>query len=211
MVLTRSGVTVRVRSERNITNLFPTFILLIFLFLLPFVCLFVFFFRGKEQVWSHKDIIGTLELCALLLFCFETDATVSCDTLGPLRDLVFGAWDEVPADCAQNRGGGWCNDNNSAECAVHSNLNGIYPRCGKETLAAIHWRNLDSTSAERSAPTSTEMKIRPVEFMCVAWSQHIWYVHLLNQCCFRKIKKWFCDKKTPIIFFNLFNSRCSDF
>ena len=102
------------------------------------------------------------------MFCFETDATVSCDTLGPLRDLVFGAWDEVPADCAQNRGGGWCNDNNSAECAVHSNLEGIYPLFGKETLAAIHWRNLDSTSAERSAPTSTEMKIRPVEFMRVA-------------------------------------------
>ena len=68
------------------------------------------------------------------MFCFETDATVSSDTLGPLRDLVFGAWDEVLADCAQNRGGSWWNDNSSAECAVHSNLNGIYPRCGKETL-----------------------------------------------------------------------------
>ena len=33
---------------------------------------------------------------------------------------------------------------------------------------AEHWGKLDSTSAERSAPTSTEMKIRPVEFMRVA-------------------------------------------
>ena len=178
---------VRAQHNKPLCYLYFTYFLTSFV---PFVCLFVcFFFRGKEQVWSHKDIIGTLELCALLLFCFETDATVSCDTLGPLRDLVFGAWDEVPADCAKNRGGGWCNDNNSAECAVHSNLEGIYPLFGKETLAAIHWRNLDSTSAERSAPTSTEIKIRPVEFMRVAWSLHLWYVHLLNQCCFRKNRK----------------------
>ena len=33
---------------------------------------------------------------------------------------------------------------------------------------AEHWKDLDSTSAERSAPTSTKMKIRPVEFMRVA-------------------------------------------
>ena len=33
---------------------------------------------------------------------------------------------------------------------------------------AEHWKNLISTSAERSAPTSTKMKIRPVEFMRVA-------------------------------------------
>ena len=102
------------------------------------------------------------------MFCFETDASVSSDSLSPLRDLVFGTWDKIPADCAQNRGGGWWYDNSSAECAVLSNLNGIYPRCGKETLAAIHWGNLDSANAERSAPTSTEMKIRPVEFMHVA-------------------------------------------
>nr|XP_058956427.1 angiopoietin-related protein 7-like [Pocillopora verrucosa] len=96
------------------------------------------------------------------------NASVSSDSLGPLRDHNFGTWDKVPADCAQNKGGGWWYDNSSAECAVWSNLNGVYPRCGKETLAAIHWGNLDSTSAKRSAPTSTEMKIRPVEFMHVA-------------------------------------------
>ena len=32
---------------------------------------------------------------------------------------------------------------------------------------AEHWKDLDSTSAERSAPTWT--KIRPVEFMRVSW------------------------------------------
>ena len=135
------------------------------------------------------------------MFCFETDATVSCDTLGPLRDLVFGAWDEVPADCAQNRGGGWWNDNSSAECAVHSNLNGIYPRCGKETLAAIHRRNLDSTSAERSASTSTEMKIRPVN-LC-AWLEVYMYdmcICLINAVLEKK-QEVILRQKTPINFF----------
>ena len=47
---------------------------------------------------------------------------------------------------------------------LSSNLNGIYPRCRKETWADIHWRKLDPNKPERSAPTSTEMKIRPVDF-----------------------------------------------
>ena len=103
----------------------------------------------------------------LFLFCFETDATVSNDSLGPHKGFVFGTWDKVPAGCAQQIGGGWWYDSSITQCAVSSNLNGIYPRCGKETLAAIHWGYLER-SAKRSAPTSTEMKIRPVEFMRVA-------------------------------------------
>ena len=102
------------------------------------------------------------------MFCFETDATVSSDSLGPHKGFVFGTWDKVPAGCAQKIGGGWWYDSSITECAVSSNLNGIYPRCGNETLAAIHWGKLDSTSAKRSTPKSTEMKIRPVEFMCGA-------------------------------------------
>ena len=101
------------------------------------------------------------------LFCFETDATVSNDSLGPHKGFVFGTWDKVPAGCAQKLGGGWWYDSSITECAVSSNLNGIYPRCGKETLAAIHWGYLER-SAKRSALTSTEMKIRPAEFMHVA-------------------------------------------
>nr|XP_058957538.1 angiopoietin-related protein 7-like [Pocillopora verrucosa] len=95
------------------------------------------------------------------------DATVSNDSLGPHKGFVFGTWDKVPAGCAQQIGGGWWYDSSITQCAVSSNLNGIYPRCGKETLAAIHWGYL-GRSAKRSAPTSTEMKIRPVEFMRVA-------------------------------------------
>ena len=93
---------------------------------------------------------------------FRKDAIVSSDSFGPHRDLGFGTWDKVPADFSQNIGGGWWYDNSSAECAVRSNLNGIYPRCGKETLAAIHWGHLDSTCAGRSASTSTGMKMRPI-------------------------------------------------
>ena len=93
---------------------------------------------------------------------YRKDAIVSSDSLSPHRDLGFGTWDKVPADFSQNIEGGWWYDNSSAECAVRSNLNGIYPHCGKETLAAIHWGNLDSTCAERIASTSTGMKIRPI-------------------------------------------------
>ena len=130
--------------------------------------IFFFLFYVKQQGRYYKDTIRTLELCEFLLFCFETDATVSNDSLGPHKDSSFGTWDKVPAGCTQKIGGGWWYDSSITECAVSSNLNGIYPRCGKETLAAIHWGKLDSTSAKRSTPKSTEMKIRPVEFMCGA-------------------------------------------
>ena len=189
------------RHKKLLTNL----ILFIYLFIYLF-----FLFCGKQQVWNYKDTTRTLELCRFLLFCFETDATVSNDSLGPHKGFVFGTWDKVPAGCAQQIGGGWWYDSSITQCAVSSNLNGIYPRCGKETLAAIHWGYL-GRSAKRSAPTSTEMKIRPVEFMRVAWILLTWNVHLLNRCCLQKSRSSLCDNKTPITFFNLFTSRLLDF
>ena len=63
----------------------------------------------------------------------------------------------------EKRGGGWWYGR-SNDCAVWSNLNGIYPYCRKETWADIHWKNLDPNNPKGSAPTSTEMKIRPVDF-----------------------------------------------
>ena len=176
LVLTRS----RVWSECDIRN-----------FLLTLFYLFIYlFFYGKQQVWNYKDTIRTLELCCFLLFCFETDATVSNDSLGPHKGFGFGTWDKVHAGCTQKIGGGWWYDSSITECEVSSNLNGIYRRCGKGTLAAIHWGYLDG-SAENSAPASTEMKIRPVEFMRVAWIILTWNVHVLNRCCLQKIKKQF--------------------
>ena len=186
LVLTRS----RVWSECHIRN-----------FLLTLFYLFFFsFFYGKQQVWNYKDTIRTLELCGFLLFCFETDATVSNDSLGPHKGFVFGTWDKVPAGCAQNIGGGWWYDSSITECVVSSNLNGIYPRCGNETLAAIHWGKLDSTNAKRSTPESTEMKIRPVEFMCGAWILRTWNVYLLNWRCLEKSRSSLCDRKHRLLF-----------
>ncbi|XP_066015350.1 angiopoietin-related protein 7-like isoform X5 [Pocillopora verrucosa] len=92
-----------------------------------------------------------------------TDATVSSDSLDPHKDLNFGTWDRDPANCTLKRGGGWWYGR-SSNFAVSSNLNGIYPRCRKETWADIHWNKLDPNNPKGHAPTSTEMKIRPVDF-----------------------------------------------
>ena len=119
--------------------------------------------RKTTNYSREKGVIRILELCKFLLFCFETDATVSFDSLGPHRNLVFGTWDREPVNCAQRSGRGWWYGN-SIKCAVLSNLNGIYPRCGRNTSAEIHWAKLDLTSAKDNAPSSTEMKIRPVDF-----------------------------------------------
>ena len=85
------------------------------------------------------------------------------DSLNPHKDLNFGTWDRDPANCTQKRGGGWWYGR-SSKCAVSSNLNGIYPHCRNETWADIHWRELDPNNPKGNAPTSTEMKIRPVDF-----------------------------------------------
>ena len=140
-------------------KLLTNHILFVFLIFHLFIYLF---FNGKQPFLNCKDTIRTLELCGFLLFCFETDATVSNDSLGPHKGFGFGTWDKVHAGCTQKIGGGWWYDSSITECDVSSNLNGIYPRCGKETLAAIHWGHLDSTCAGRSASTSTGMKIRPI-------------------------------------------------
>ncbi|RMX49529.1 hypothetical protein pdam_00021165 [Pocillopora damicornis] len=47
---------------------------------------------GTETV-KYKRYLGNI-----------INATVSSDSHGPLRHLIFGAWDEVLTDCAQNRG-----------------------------------------------------------------------------------------------------------
>lgn len=111
--------------------------------------------RKTTSYSREKAVIRILELCEFLLFCFETDATVSNDSLGPHKGFGFGTWDKVHAGCTQKIGGGWWYESSITECVVSSNLNGIYPRCGNETLAAIHWGKLDSTNAKRSTPEST--------------------------------------------------------
>lgn len=83
------------------------------------------------------------------------------DSLGRHRGSAFGTWDRDPADHGQERGGGWWYRSRSAS----SNLNGIYSRCGKVTIGNIFWSRLDPRSAAITAPTSTEMKIRPVDFL----------------------------------------------
>ncbi|CAH3162305.1 unnamed protein product, partial [Pocillopora meandrina] len=118
---------------------------------------------GNETAKYRLYIGNITKLCEFLLFCFETDATVSSDSLGPHRNLVFGTWDRDPVDCAQRGGRGWWYGS-GIKCAVLSNLNGIYPRCGRKTSPKIHWAKLNRTSAEGNAPSSTEMKIRPVDF-----------------------------------------------
>lgn len=93
-----------------------------------------------------------------------TNATVCPDSLSQHNNFDFGIWERGPADRVQKRGVGWWYDE-GRENAVHSNLNGIYPLCGSETAADIHWGHLaPKRGAAGSAPKSSEMKIRPVDF-----------------------------------------------
>ena len=135
------------------------------MFKLSFVlslCLFGCFpFCDKHQAWGSKEVILILKLCKF--FFLGRDATVLFDYLIPQRDLIFGTWDRDPDNCARKRGGGWWYGIGK-DWAVRSNLNGVFPRCGNETLADIHWGELVLTSAKGSAPT-TEMKIRPLDFL----------------------------------------------
>ena len=111
---------------------------------------------GRQKYYLDPNIME-------FFFSFQGDATVSSDSLNPHKDLNFGTWDRDPANCTLKRGGGWW-FGRSSDCAVSSNLNGIYPHCQKETWADIHWRELDPNNPKGNAPTSTEMKIRPVDF-----------------------------------------------
>ena len=95
----------------------------------------------------------------LLFFCFETDETVTSDSFGLHRNFAFGTWDRYPHDCDEKRGGGWWYSD--TDCAVWSNLNGIY--FDNKTSRAIFWANLGA-APEESIPKSAEMKIRSVDF-----------------------------------------------
>ena len=92
-------------------------------------------------------------------FCFETDETVTSDSFGLHRNFAFGTWDRYPHDCDEKRGGGWWYSDTN--CAVWSNLNGIY--FDNKTSRAIFWAELGA-APEESIPKSAEMKIRSVDF-----------------------------------------------
>ena len=94
------------------------------------------------------------------MVCFGTDETVISDSLGGHRDFPFGTWDRDPLNCDEKRGGGWWYID--ANCAVWSNLNGLY--FDNKTSRAIYWSKL-GTIPEESIPKSAEMKIRPVDFV----------------------------------------------
>ena len=108
-------------------------------------------------------------LSLLLLLLLLVDATVH-DSLEYHNGSSFGTRNKVNEHCAHNILGGWWYVN-STECAVWSNLNGAYQHCGKENKTTarvwakqtIHWGNLAVTARE-SAPMTTEMKIKLVDF-----------------------------------------------
>ena len=86
--------------------------------------------------------------------------TVSQDSLSHLKGLKFGTFDKHHAgpQCASKSGGGWWYD---GKCAGRSNLNAVYNDDGS---AKISWARLVPDSAVDSAPKTTEMKIRPMNF-----------------------------------------------
>lgn len=97
------------------------------------------------------------------------NATVH-DSLEYHNGSSFGTRDKVNEHCVHNISGGWWYVN-STECPVLSNLNGAHQHCGKENKTTarvwakkkIHWGNLAVTARE-SAPMTSEMKIKPVDF-----------------------------------------------
>ena len=89
---------------------------------------------------------------------FSADATAS-DSLRDHNGSKFRTWDEKHSICPEKEGGSWWFPEN---CAIHSNLNGIYNYESKEN-GKIHWGKLDCGDAART-PKTTEMKIRPAGF-----------------------------------------------
>ena len=126
-------------------------------------CCFSSFWLRQTKTLGLLTCYTDFENTQIPLSHFGTDATVSFDSLGGHNYFDFGTWDRDSVDCTQKRGGGWWYG--KSKCAVWSNLNGIYPCCGNETGANIHWDKLVSTSPKGGAPTSTEMKIRLVDFL----------------------------------------------
>nr|XP_058940181.1 angiopoietin-related protein 7-like [Pocillopora verrucosa] len=97
------------------------------------------------------------------------NATVH-DSLEYHNGSSFGTRDKVNEHCVHNISGGWWYVK-STECAVLSNLNGAHQHCGKENKTTarvwaeqkIHWGDLAVTAGE-TAPTTSEMKIKTVDF-----------------------------------------------
>lgn len=83
------------------------------------------------------------------------------DSLSPHRGFPFRTWDMDLSDCGRKVDGGWW----YMGCLIWSNLNGICSRCGKKTRANTYWTLLDEHDPTNSAPTWSEMKIRPVDFL----------------------------------------------
>ena len=81
--------------------------------------------------------------------------TVGNDSLSHHNGFKFGTFDKHHAGpkCASKSGGGWWYDET---CAGLSNLN-----AGSEKIS---WARLDRKLAAGSAPKTTEMKIRPMNF-----------------------------------------------
>ena len=113
-------------------------------------------------------LLLSLSISSLLLLLLA-DATVH-DSLEYHNGSSFGTRDKVNEHCVHNISGGWWYVNNT-ECPVWSNLNGAHQHCGKENKTTarvwakkkIHWGNLAVTARE-SAPMTSEMKIKPVDF-----------------------------------------------
>ena len=87
---------------------------------------------------------------------FSTDATVS-DSLRDHNGSKFRTWDQKHSICPEKVGESWWFPE---DCAIHSNLNGIYE---SEKEGKIHWGKLDLGDANRT-PKTSEMKIRPADF-----------------------------------------------
>ena len=149
--------------EKSLNSALPKSQNLSIYYFVRYVCISIsaplhrLFSLGCQKYYLYPNIME------FSFFYFSAAASVSFDSLNPHKDLNFGTWDRDPANCVLKRGGGWWYGR-SNDCAVWSNLNGIYPYCRKETWADIHWKNLDPNNPKGSAPTSTEMKIRPVDF-----------------------------------------------
>ncbi|XP_022798563.1 uncharacterized protein LOC111336692 [Stylophora pistillata] len=90
------------------------------------------------------------------------DNNVKSDGLRHHTGISFGTWDRDPAGpgCVTKKGGGWWYSKDCEE-PLHSNLNGVY-QLGRG--GEIYWANLHPEIASGSAPTTTEMKSRPVKF-----------------------------------------------
>ena len=86
--------------------------------------------------------------------------TVGEDSLSHHNGFKFGTFDKHPAGpkCASKSDVGWWYD---VTCVGRSNLNAVYNDDGS---AKISWAGLVPDSAIDSAPKTTEMKIRPMNF-----------------------------------------------